>query len=46
MKIRIYQALETLFSAIAKRAEQARQAVAICPYCGRNQYTGPPCVKY
>lgn len=45
IKIRIYQLLERLFALVAERAENARQHFAICPDCGRNRYTGTPCVN-
>jgi hypothetical protein len=45
MRIRIMQALEAVFERLADWAENMRTRVAVCRHCGRNRYTGTPCVK-
>lgn len=45
MRIKLFYALECTFLWLAESFESARQAIAICPQCGRNRYTGAPCIK-
>lgn len=44
MKIKLLQFTENLLIAIIRRLEDWREMVAVCPDCGRNRYTGAPCV--
>jgi hypothetical protein len=44
LKIAFYPFLESLFAAIADKAEKLRQRFAICSTCGANRYTGKPCI--
>ena len=46
MKIKLFQFLEGVLARLGKHIETARQKVAVCPDCGRNRYTGPPCVNF
>jgi len=45
MRIRFLQLLESLFESIEHTAGKLREYCAVCPDCGRNRYTGAPCVK-
>lgn len=45
MRIRILQFAETLLQAVIPHLESLRERVAVCPDCGRNRYTGAPCVN-
>lgn len=45
MKIKAYQILEALFSALEQASSRAREHFAICPNCGANRYTGKACVN-
>ena len=44
MRIRTLQFLEKFFDALQSWAERMRQRCAVCATCGRNRYTGQPCV--
>jgi len=44
MKIRLYQWLERVFAHLEDVASTMRERVAICPHCGQNRYSGPPCI--
>ena len=45
MRIKVLQALESFFQSVETLAGKMREACAVCPDCGRNRYTGQPCVK-
>ena len=45
VRIKILQALESFFQGLETMAGKMRERVAVCPDCGRNRYTGQPCVK-
>lgn len=45
MKIKTLQLLEKIFEGLAHTFENLREVCAVCPDCGRNRYTGKPCVK-
>lgn len=44
LKVFFYHRLKRLFCKIAARSERAADYFSICPCCGRNVYTGAPCV--
>jgi hypothetical protein len=46
-KLRVWmlQVLESWFERLERYAGSARESVAVCPDCGRNRYTGAPCVN-
>lgn len=46
MKIFVYQCLESFFESLGEWAERMRQRFAVCSDCGRNRYTGAPCVNF
>jgi hypothetical protein len=46
MRVKLYQALESLFSSLESWAGSMRERFAICSHCGQNRYTGKPCVKF
>lgn len=43
MRLRLFSFLEFLFTHIETAAARAREAVSLCPHCGRNRYTGGTC---
>jgi hypothetical protein len=45
MRIRILQFAEAFLQVIIPQLESLRERVAVCPDCGRNRYTGAPCVN-
>jgi hypothetical protein len=45
MRVKLLQLVERVLSCLAEWAENARQRCAVCPDCGRNRYSGPPCVN-
>jgi hypothetical protein len=44
MRIRILQTVEAILVRLIPSLEGLRERVAVCPDCGRNRYTGTPCV--
>jgi hypothetical protein len=46
MRIKIFQTLETILEKLGEWIETLRQRVAVCSDCGRNRYTGQPCIKF
>lgn len=46
MRIKTLQLLETLFERLETACGKMRERCAVCPDCGRNRYTGQPCVKH
>jgi hypothetical protein len=44
MRIRILQTIEAILARLIPSLEALRERVAVCPACGRNRYTGAPCV--
>jgi len=44
MKIKAFQALERTFGVLADFFNGLRERCAVCPDCGRNRYTGQPCI--
>ncbi len=43
-KVAVYGALYTFLRGIQERAERAADRFKLCERCGRNPYTGAPCV--
>ncbi len=43
-KVIVYGVLERFFKRVEHAAESARYHFSICADCGRNRYTGAPCV--
>jgi hypothetical protein len=46
IKVAVFQVLEKFFERLEDWAKDKRMHFAICPDCGRNRYTGAPCVKF
>ena len=46
MRIKTLQLLERILGAIIPVLESWREKVAVCPDCGRNRYTGEPCISF
>lgn len=44
MKYRICEFIYQLLRKIAEKINNLSERFAICPDCGRNRYTGKPCV--
>jgi len=44
IKVFVFGVLEAALSTLEEFFGDMREAVAICPDCGRNRYTGAPCV--
>lgn len=45
MKIWLFTHIEGFLNTLVNHLETLRCRFAICPNCGRNRYTGEPCVK-
>lgn len=45
MRVFILQTLEAALQRLETWAGAMRERVAVCPDCGRNRYTGGPCVQ-
>jgi hypothetical protein len=44
IRIQVLQSLETIFALVESWASVLRERCAVCPDCGRNRYSGEPCV--
>lgn len=44
MKVKALQLLERSFGWLGKRLTNLSERCAVCPDCGRNRYTGQPCI--